>query len=146
MRILLAFLIGLTAYSISTGNDAPNRASDSTPQLLAKTNIQGGLIVHLGCGDAKQTAKLRATDAFVVHGLDADPAKIAEARQYLREQALYGPISVEHWTGTPDKYRQNCRWAASSATSSGSRRPSAGFGKSARFRRCPSPPPDPGLP
>ena len=33
---------------------------------------QGGLVVHLGCGDGKLTAALRANDSYLVHGLDAD--------------------------------------------------------------------------
>ena len=41
-------------------------------QILDATGVQGGLIVHLGCGDGKLTAALRATDAYLVHGLDAD--------------------------------------------------------------------------
>ena len=36
---------------------------------------RGGLVVHLGCGDGKLTAALRTGDAYLVHGLDVDPAE-----------------------------------------------------------------------
>lgn len=34
-------------------------------QILKET---GGLVVHVGCGDGKLTAALRASEAFVVQG------------------------------------------------------------------------------
>ena len=52
-------------------------------QILDATGVHGGLIVHLGCGDGRLTAALRATDAYLVHGLDAD------ARQRRGRAAAY---------------------------------------------------------
>jgi len=65
--------------------------------ILKITDIQGGLIVHLGCGDGKLTAALRANDSYLVHGLDRVPANVEKARVFLRSQNLYGNVSVELW-------------------------------------------------
>ena len=40
--------------------------------ILDAASIKGGLIVHVGCGDGKLTAALRANDSYIVRGLDAD--------------------------------------------------------------------------
>lgn len=37
-------------------------------QILKETGVTGGLVVHVGCGDGKLTAALRASEAFVVRG------------------------------------------------------------------------------
>ena len=50
-------------------------------QILAATGVQGGLVVHLGCGDGRLTAALHANDSYLVHGLDADPANVDQARR-----------------------------------------------------------------
>src|SRR5262245_15397848 len=48
-------------------------ASRAAAEILEATQIQGGLIVHLGCGDGRLTVALRAADGFQVQGLDRDP-------------------------------------------------------------------------
>jgi outer membrane protein assembly factor BamB len=65
---------------------------------LSETGVQGGLIVHLGCGDGRLTAALRVSDRYVVHGMDVDSDRIAEARKHIRSLGVYGPVAVEHWT------------------------------------------------
>ncbi|MBM3858528.1 MAG: hypothetical protein FJ395_02630 [Verrucomicrobia bacterium] len=66
--------------------------------------ILGGLVVHLGCGDGKQTAALRTSENVVVHGLDAD---VTDARKNIRALGLYGPVSVAPWTGERLPYADN---------------------------------------
>lgn len=66
--------------------------------VIELSGVKGGLIVHLGCGDGKRTAALHKTDAFLVHGLDRDAAKIETARNRLIEQRVHGKVTVEHWT------------------------------------------------
>jgi len=84
-----------------------NSAPEQAKQILADTGVKGGLIVHLGCGDGKLTAALHANDSYLVHGLDADAAKIEKARQYLHALRLYGPVSVEQFQGTRLPYNDN---------------------------------------
>ena len=76
-------------------------------QILEATGVKGGLIVHVGCGDGKLTAALRADDRFVVHGLDADAENVAAARQHIQSLGLYGKVSVEQWTGQRLPYADN---------------------------------------
>jgi outer membrane protein assembly factor BamB len=76
-----------------------NAAPADAQQILDATGVQGGLIVHVGCGDGKLTAALRASDSYVVHGLDADAANVAKARESLRKAGLYGKVTVDCLVG-----------------------------------------------
>jgi len=76
-------------------------------KILDDTGIRGGLIVHLGCGDGKLTAALRANDSYLVHGLDKNAENIEQARKHIESLALYGKVSVEHWKGERLPYTDN---------------------------------------
>ncbi|MBN2474025.1 MAG: PQQ-binding-like beta-propeller repeat protein [Pirellulales bacterium] len=76
-------------------------------QILAASGVQGGLIVHLGCGDGSLTAALHASDSYLVHGLDAQQANVDQARRNLQARGLYGPVSVEQHSGTRLPYADN---------------------------------------
>jgi len=64
-------------------------------QVLQASGVQGGLVVHLGCGDAGATATLHADERYLVHGLDTDGKRIAEARRRIGSLGLHGEVSVE---------------------------------------------------
>jgi len=84
------------------------RAGESAPEqakaILGAAGVTGGLVVHVGCGDGKLTAALRANPRLVVHGLDAD---VKEARRSIRAAGLYGPVSAERWSGGALPYVEN---------------------------------------
>ncbi len=82
-------------------------ASDVAAGLLRTAGVQAGLVVHVGCGDGRLTAALRENDRLLVHGLDTDPAKIAEARKHIRARELYGPVSVDLFDGQALPYADN---------------------------------------
>ena len=90
----------LTVAALVAASVAAQAAAPNAKQILDATRIQGGLVVHLGCGNGRLTAALRANERLLVHGLDADPAKVAAAREHLRAKGLYGPVSIERLTGT----------------------------------------------
>ncbi|MCH5375749.1 MAG: PQQ-binding-like beta-propeller repeat protein, partial [Planctomycetes bacterium] len=69
--------------------------------------IQGGLIVHVGCGDGRLTATLHAGDRYLVQGLDTDTAQIETARAYIKSQELYGKVSVDAFDGKHLPYIDN---------------------------------------
>ena len=98
--VLLLFMVSGVAQA---DEDATARAGE----ILDATGVQGGLVVHLGCGDGTLTAALHASDSFLVHGLDRDAANVAQARAYVRSAGLYGPVSVEHFTGERLTYTDN---------------------------------------
>ena len=76
-------------------------------RILDASGASGGLVVHVGCGDGKLTAALRAGDGYLVQGLDSDARKVAEARRYLRSLGLYGPVSIERFDGKRLPYVDN---------------------------------------
>ncbi len=76
-------------------------------KIQQATGVQGGLMVHVGCGSGRFTATLRINDRFLVHGLDADPKKVQQARQRIQALGCYGNISVDTWSGPRLPYAEN---------------------------------------
>lgn len=74
------------------------RAADAQ-EILRLAGTQGGLIVHVGCGDGKLTAALRANDRCLVQGLEISPAQVELARDNIRASGKYGPVSAIIWDG-----------------------------------------------
>ncbi len=98
----------LAIIVLSVGFVLPTTAhSEDAEQILSATGVQGGLIVHLGCGDGKLTAALRAGDGYLVHGLDADRANVARARAYVESLGLYGDVAIDEWVGPALPYADN---------------------------------------
>ncbi len=80
---------------------------EAAQAILAESGIRGGLVVHVGCGDGKLTAALRADEGFLVHGLDRDEAAVAGARRHIRSLGLYGAVAVEQFDGKCLPYTDN---------------------------------------
>ena len=97
--VSLACLTGLQA----AGASQRDGASEPARQILEATGVQAGLIVHLGCGDGKLTAALRAHDGFLVHGLDADARNVEAARKHIQSSGSYGNVSVDRLSGKRTK-------------------------------------------
>jgi outer membrane protein assembly factor BamB len=76
-------------------------------QILDDTGVKGGLIVHIGCGDGKLTAALRANDSYLIHGLDPDAQKIEQAREHIGSLKLYGKVSIDQWQNDRLPYIDN---------------------------------------
>ena len=76
-------------------------------EILDRSGVSGGLVVHLGCGDGTLTAALRAEGPYVVQGLELDPAKVNQARAHIQSVGLYGPVSVIPWNGQRLPYAEN---------------------------------------
>ncbi|MBE3070403.1 MAG: methyltransferase domain-containing protein, partial [Planctomycetes bacterium] len=85
----------------------PAYAETAAPSLLADAALPGGLCVHLGCGDGAMTAALRGDGRFLVHGLDADPARVDQARRFLQSRGVYGQAWVEVLDGSRLPYAEN---------------------------------------
>ena len=60
--------------SVAVLEASEGREAASAQKILESTGVRGGLVVHLGCGDGKLTAALRANDSYLVQGLDALPS------------------------------------------------------------------------
>ena len=81
--------------------------AESAKDILTATGVKGGIVVHLGSGDGKLTAALRANDKYTVHGLDADAANVGRAREHIHSLGLYGQVSVEQFDGVRLPYADN---------------------------------------
>lgn len=98
-KVWVAGLVLVLTHAPSIAKGSVLSASEQATQMLESSGVKGGLVVHLGCGDGRLTAALRANDAYLVHGLDADARNVAEARNYIQSLGLYGKVSVEQWSG-----------------------------------------------
>jgi len=103
---MVCILLAVCLLSATAKADEKD-AAKSAKEILDATGVQGGIVVHLGCGDGTLTAALCANDRYTVHGLEADLAKIVQARSYIREQGVYGPVSVEQYSGSLLPYSDN---------------------------------------
>ncbi|HUT11811.1 MAG TPA: class I SAM-dependent methyltransferase, partial [Thermoguttaceae bacterium] len=94
-HILPLLVICCQACLICPGAEASDaHPRDLAGRILADTGVQGGLIVHLGCGDGQLTAALCAGDGYLVHGLDSDADQVAKARAHLQSLGAYGTASL----------------------------------------------------
>ncbi len=82
-------------------------ASPSAREILKTTGTSGGLVVHLGCGDGRLTAALRANDSYLVHGLDDEYHNVKSARNYINSIDMYGKVSVDTFNGKNLPYVDN---------------------------------------
>jgi len=80
--------LGLIATLLSAA-----KAQDAR-QILGASGVKGGLVVVIGCDNPTLLASLRRAGPYLVHGLDEDPVKVAAARKHLRQENLYGPVTV----------------------------------------------------
>jgi outer membrane protein assembly factor BamB len=94
----------LSSAEAGAGGSTP---AETARELLERSGLQGGLVVHVGCGDGQVTAALRASDRYLVHGLETDAAQRDQARRHIHAQGLYGTVAVADWDGTRLPYAEN---------------------------------------
>ena len=111
--VLAAF--GLIAAAVLAGvpagvSAAAGTAADEAAAILKAAGVRGGVIVHLGCGDAGApglTAALGAGEAFLVHGLATNEESLARARAHIRASGVYGRVSADRLRGDRLPYIDN---------------------------------------
>ncbi|MHC4178118.1 MAG: outer membrane protein assembly factor BamB family protein, partial [Planctomycetota bacterium] len=102
--LALAFALGPTAIG-AEADVGPKE--DLAGRIYDATGVKGGLVVHLGCGDGKLTAALRAADRYLVDGLDTDAADVARTRRHVRSLGLCGSVSARRFDGRHLPYAEN---------------------------------------
>ncbi len=114
LRVLTAAALGASFLLLGTGAASPaaeppgsEASATLARQILDRSGVRGGAVVHLGSGEGTLTAALRAGEGFVVQGLESDPAKVERSREYVRSLGLYGPVSIDQWDGRRLPYAQN---------------------------------------
>ena len=105
--LALGAWLATAALALTAQAGAAADASATAQQILKVSGVKGGLVVHLGCGDGRLTAALRASESFMVHGLDAAAENVAKAREHVRGLGLYGVVSIEQLAGTRLPYVDN---------------------------------------
>ncbi len=101
MAFLVLFVNGGFLFTVESSG------MEKAETLLREHGIEGGLIVHLGCGGGQFTAALRIDDRFIVQGLDRDSAKVEDARKSIRSQNLYGKVTADCLKGEQLPYIDN---------------------------------------
>jgi outer membrane protein assembly factor BamB len=100
--MLLAICLALLIRN-AAGAESDRVAND----ILTATGVQGGVIVHLGCGDGELTTALRASDRYQVHGLSRAAATVAKARSNIATAGKYGPVSIDRLSDNRLPYIDN---------------------------------------
>jgi len=99
-RILPVVLLCCQVDADCLGAEAPNiQPRDLARRILDDTGVRGGLIVHVGCGDGRLTAALRASDRYLVQGLDSSTANVQQAREHIESLGIQGKVSVAAFDG-----------------------------------------------
>jgi len=104
-------LVGILLFSAAVlkaaDTSGPDHERARARQILEATGVDGGLIVHLGCGHGRLTAELCAGPSYLVHGLDAYAENVHEARRYVQTLGLCGQVSIDRLDGTRLPYVDN---------------------------------------
>ncbi|HYF34024.1 MAG TPA: PQQ-binding-like beta-propeller repeat protein [Prosthecobacter sp.] len=86
---------------------ASSLLADEASDILAQSGVQGGIVVHVDCGDASLTRKLRANEAYQVHGLTKDAAALPAIRDAVYQAGVSGAVAVDQWNGKYLPYIEN---------------------------------------
>lgn len=76
-------------------------------ELVESSGVKGGLVVHLGCGDGRETVGLRLNEKYIVQGLEVGASRVQQARKNVREAGCYGDVSILEYDGENLPYVDN---------------------------------------
>ena len=96
--MLMHFILGAITLLVS---------ADDGQDIVDQCQVQGGLVVHLGCKDGTLTASLGTNESFLVQGLDVSTSNVEQARKHIRSLGRYGRVSVDTFDGTHLPYVDN---------------------------------------
>ncbi len=107
-KSLLLPIAGICFCAAFLGTGCSERTpADEAENIIERSGIQGGLIVHLHCGDGMLTQALKANERYLVHGLDASIENVEKARRHIASSGSYGQVSVDRLTGNRLPYTDN---------------------------------------
>ncbi|UCE47933.1 MAG: class I SAM-dependent methyltransferase, partial [Phycisphaerales bacterium] len=112
MKAMCSLLTRVVCVLLASGMvlTAATRAGEYPEQarrILDATGVGGGLISHIGCRDGKLTAAFRVSDKYLVHGLDHDPNRVAEARGHVEAGGFYGTVAIDSFDNRHLPYVDN---------------------------------------
>ena len=97
----------LSLLCSSQSNAAGTTSSGKAASILQQTGVQGGLVVHMDCGNGDLTAALRADEKYLVHGLTQQRPELIAARKALLAAGVYGKVSLDMYDGETLPYADN---------------------------------------
>ncbi|MHC4249939.1 MAG: outer membrane protein assembly factor BamB family protein [Planctomycetota bacterium] len=103
MRQACAFALIACATAGARAGDVATAAQ----RIAEAAGVQGGFVVHIGCGGGDLTAELRLDGRFVVQGVDTAPGSVELARARLQREGLYGTVSAVAFDGKRLPYIDN---------------------------------------
>ena len=91
----------LAAVMVACPSDANGQGEERAraKEIFNATGIEGGLIIHLGCGDGRLTAALAKNDGCLVQGLDRVAQNVTSARRHIRSLGTYGQVTPISFAG-----------------------------------------------
>lgn len=107
------FLVVLSVWGCLANNPAVGEQPTAADlqrlarETLEETGVQGGLVVHLGCGDGRLTAELAASDGYLVQGLNVDADQVEAARRHVQSLGRYGRVTIDRLSGPELPYVDN---------------------------------------
>jgi len=84
-----------------------NVLAESAGDILAKSGVTGGLVVHVGCGGGELTAELGTKDGYIVQGLDRSADNVDKARKLFSDKKLGSKVTARTFDGKTLPYRDN---------------------------------------
>jgi SAM-dependent methyltransferase len=95
-----AFGLLVLAIIVLLGRSARTSEPTKAKQILDSTDVKGGLVVHVGCGNGELTTALRAEAGYVVLGLDTDAHNVTQARRNVRLKGFAGgQVTIDRFDG-----------------------------------------------
>ena len=91
--------LGTAVLALTCFTGRAEQPADQAHEMLASAGLNGGLVVHAGCGDGTLTAALHADGKNMVHGLATDAEDVRKAREHFRTLGIHGAVSVDLWDG-----------------------------------------------
>jgi len=107
MKTLRRAATAIASFAACVAVFAQIDSGDQARAVLEASGVRGGIVVVLACGDGQLTAALGQAGPFVVHGLDADPANVRKAQEYIHSLGIYGRVSVDRLRGPQLPYADN---------------------------------------
>ncbi|NOY80807.1 MAG: PQQ-binding-like beta-propeller repeat protein [Kiritimatiellaeota bacterium] len=92
--VLVAFLV---ACPVGTECAAVGGAEQDAATVLEQSGFSGGLVVHVGCGDANVLRRIATGNGVLAQGLMTDADALGKVRSRLLDEGLYGRVSLRLW-------------------------------------------------
>ena len=105
--VLLSLSMTFPYASMGGGSKPDPAVAGQAQRILEVSGVNGGIVVHLGCGDGTRTADMLAGEGYLVHGLGTSAENVAKAKAHLRAKGMYGRVSVARFDGKTLPYADN---------------------------------------